>query len=228
MKKINIAIDGFAGCGKSTTAREVAKRLNYIFIDSGAMYRAVSLYLLEHNVDYQDVNSVNNALKFITIRFDFNEQKQLQTYLNNINVEQKIRTQYISEIVSEVSTIKSVRTFLVDQQKRMGEQKGVVMDGRDIGSVVFPDAELKIFMNASLDARVARRIKEYESKSVKITHDEIKKNLIHRDELDSTRKESPLIKSHDAIDIDTSLLSIEEQVEIVLNLANKIINACSE
>ncbi|MCE7995739.1 MAG: (d)CMP kinase [Roseivirga sp.] len=222
MKKINIAIDGFSGCGKSSTAKAVARVLDYKFIDTGAMYRAVTLYFLRNKVDLNDPAQVVDALSEITI--DFRPNKELgksETFLNQQNVEEEIRKMYVSEMVSPVSAIKAVRVAMVAQQQEMGKDRGVVMDGRDIASVVFPDAELKVFMKASDEARAKRRLKELEEKGERVSLDEIARNFRERDEQDSTRKESPLIQVPEAVVIDTSDLEFEDQVQKVLALAQE-------
>lgn len=220
--KINIAIDGLSGCGKSSTAKAVAKKLGYTFIDTGAMYRSVTLYFIQNEVDVNDAEAVAHALSQIKIEFIFNKELQkAETYLNQQNVEEEIRKLYVAERVSEVAAIKAVRVDMVRQQQEMGKAKGVVMDGRDIGSVVFPDAELKVFMTASTEVRAQRRMAELEAKGEKVVLDEIMKNLEERDRIDSTRAESPLIKVEDAIEIDTSNMQFEQQVEKVLNLATE-------
>lgn len=222
MKKINIAIDGFSGCGKSSTAKAVARVLDYKFIDTGAMYRAVTLYFLRNEVDLTSGTAVADALDQITI--DFRPNKELgksETFLNQQNVEEEIRKMYVSEMVSPVSAIKAVRVAMVAQQQEMGKDRGVVMDGRDIASVVFPDAELKVFMKASDEARAKRRLKELEEKGESVSLEEIARNFRERDEQDSTRKESPLIQVPEAIVIDTSDLEFEDQVQKVLTLAEE-------
>ncbi|WP_020527340.1 (d)CMP kinase [Flexithrix dorotheae] len=225
MKKINIALDGHAGGGKSTTAKILAKKLAYIYVDSGAMYRAITLFVIENDVDLNNTEAVENALRSIEIDFKLNEQNQHNdVFLNGKNVEDKIRKMEVTARVSEVSAIKEVREFLVKKQQEIGLKKGVVMDGRDIGTVVFPEAELKVFMTASIEARAQRRLMEMKAKGQEVNLEEIKQNLESRDHQDSTRKESPLRKAEDAIDIDTSDLTIEEQVEKILNLALQIIN----
>ncbi|WP_323756951.1 (d)CMP kinase [Roseivirga sp.] len=222
MKKINIAIDGFSGCGKSSTAKEVAKRLAYKFIDSGAMYRAVTLYMLQNKVNIKDEVQVLRALDAIIIDFRHNPQTgKSETFLNGVCVEEEIRKMYVSEFVSPVAAIKAVRVAMVAQQQEMGKDRGVVMDGRDIASVVFPDAELKIFMNASDEARARRRQAELEEKGEQASLEEIVKNFRERDLQDSTREESPLIQVPEAIVIDTSDLLFEEQVNKVLTLAKE-------
>lgn len=222
MKKINIAIDGHSGCGKSSTAKAVAKELGYKFIDTGAMYRSVTLYFLENNVEVTSKEQVERALKEIDINFQFNEKEQKnETFLNEQNVENDIRTMKIAESVSQVASTKEVRSAMVAQQQQMGKDKGVVMDGRDIASVVFPDAELKVFMTASTEVRAERRKLELAEKGEEVDLQEIIKNLKQRDEMDSTRVESPLIKVPEAIEIDTSNLKFEEQVQKVLDLARE-------
>jgi len=229
LKKIVIAIDGYSGCGKSTTARLVAQHLNYIYIDSGAMYRAVTLYLLQHNISYdQDSPHIQDALEHILIDFQINPSTALPiTLLNGVSVESEIRQPHISAIVSKVSALKTVRTAMVQQQRRMGKNKGIVMDGRDIGTVVFPDAELKIFMTASLGIRAMRREKELNARGITVSQQDIETNLKERDHLDMTRSESPLKQADDAIVIDTTGLSINQQVLQVCNLAQQKIHQYS-
>lgn len=228
MKKIVIAIDGYSGCGKSSTAKAVAKAMQYKFIDSGAMYRAVTLYFLQHNIELENEKSVLQALSVLKIDFRFNSVTQKnETFLNGENVESEIRKMYVSEMVSPVSAIKAVRVAMVAQQQQMGKEKGVIMDGRDIGSVVFPDAELKIFMTASDTARAKRRHMELKAQGEDVAIEEIADNFRSRDLQDTTRKESPLIKVDDAIEIDTSDLEFSEQVQQVLNLADTRVNYSS-
>lgn len=220
MSLINIAIDGLSGCGKSSTAKELAKALHYKFIDTGAMYRAVTFYFIENNIDLTNHDQVMNALSEIQIDFEFNQESEKnETLLNQQNVEKEIRKMYVAEKVSAVSAIKEVRLAMVAQQQQMGKDKGIVMDGRDIGSVVFPDAELKIFMTASTEVRAQRRQEELRGKGEPVSLEDIMKNLESRDHQDSTRAESPLMKVDDAIEIDTSDLRFEDQVQKVLNLA---------
>jgi cytidylate kinase len=215
--KIIIAIDGFSSCGKSTLAKELAARLGYNYIDSGAMYRAITLYFLRNNVDLKDPISVLDALACINLTFVHNEQtKSSEIHLNDENVAQNVRDMIISEKVSEVAAIKEVRSFAVAQQKRMGRKKGIVMDGRDIGTTVFPDAELKVFMTADPEVRVMRRFKEMYATNPHITIEEIRHNLELRDYIDSTREESPLHRAKDALLLDNSNLSREEQLEKVM------------
>ncbi len=219
LKTIIIAIDGYSGCGKSSTAKAVAARLSYAYIDTGAMYRAVTLYFYRHKVDYLSKGQVRKALTSILLEFKFDETtKSSHIYLNGENVESLIRQMHISERVSNVSTIAEVRHFLVAQQRLMGTKKGIVMDGRDIGTVVFPDAELKVFMTAQVPTRALRRQKELKSLGQEVELSEIINNLEKRDLIDSTREESPLRKADDAIEIDTTNLEFEEQVTKILEL----------
>jgi cytidylate kinase len=215
--KIIIAIDGYSSCGKSTLAKELAARLGYSYIDSGAMYRAITLYFMRNNVDIKDNSEILTAIADISLTFVFNNQKlSSDIHLNGEDVEPFIRDMIISEKVSEVAAIPEVRSFAVGQQKRMGRKKGIVMDGRDIGTTVFPDAELKIFMTADPEVRVMRRFKEMYAANPHTTLEDIKHNLELRDYIDSTREESPLRKAHDAIVLDNSNMSREEQLETAL------------
>lgn len=220
MEKIIIAIDGHSACGKSSTAKAVARELGYIYIDSGAMYRAVTLYFLQNNISETDPLQVEQALEDINISFK-NTSEGNQTFLNGVNVEKEIRDMAVTNHVSHVSAIPAVRKAMVAQQRRMSEQKGVVMDGRDIGTVVFPNAELKIFMTADFDIRAERRRQELLEKNIVVDFEEVKKNLVKRDELDSTRENSPLIQDSQAVVIDNSHLTFEEQVEKVVSLAKQ-------
>ncbi len=223
-KKIIITIDGWSSCGKSTLAKQLACELGYVYIDSGAMYRAITLYFLRNHIDWSDVKEVNEALQNIKIEFQFNKKsQQTEILLNGENVEYVIRDLVIAEKVSDVAAIKEVRSFAVAQQQRMGAEKGIVMDGRDIGTTVFPDAELKIFMTADIAVRVERRYKEYFEKNPNISIEEVKNNLEIRDYIDSNREVSPLRKAEDAIELDNTNLSIEEQLAIALKLAEKLI-----
>lgn len=223
MRKINIAIDGYSACGKSTTARLAARQLGYVFIDTGAMYRAVSLHFLRNGIPFEnETPELLDALAGIHLEFHLDQAGIPQMFLNGRDVEHEIRSQAVSQVVSEVSTLRSVRVAMVDQQRRMGEKKGVVMDGRDIGTVVFPDAELKIFMSASLAVRIRRRAAELAEKSIQMTDAEISENILHRDHIDSTRAESPLRKAADAIELDTTGLSIPQQVDFVVARAREI------
>ncbi|MEK6482255.1 (d)CMP kinase [Catalinimonas sp. 4WD22] len=225
MQDIIIALDGYSGCGKSSTAKKVAQALNYTYLDSGAMYRAVTLYLLKHHVNLQDPVAILEALENITISFSRNEDSRInETYLNGENVEEEIRKMEVSENVSAVSALPVVREKMVYQQRALGKNKRVVMDGRDIGSHVFPEAELKIFMTADLKVRARRRMNELAEKGIKVSLEEIESNLEERDKLDSSRKQSPLIKTEDAVEIDTTYLDFNEQVNKIVELAKKLIN----
>lgn len=220
MKNIIITIDGWSSCGKSTLARQLAKALGYIYIDSGAMYRAITLYFLRNHINWLDTEQVNSALADITIAFKFNDKtEQSEIYLNEENVEYLIRDLVIAEKVSDVAAIKEVRTFAVDQQQKMGAGKGIVMDGRDIGTTVFPDAELKFFMTADIAVRVERRYMEMFAKNPNVSIEDVKANLEMRDYIDSNREVSPLRKAADAIELDNSHLSVEEQLSIALEIA---------
>jgi len=220
MKKIIITIDGWSSCGKSTLAKQLAKALGYIYVDSGAMYRAITLYFLRNHVDWTDISAVKHALKDITLEFVYNaKSEQSEMYLNGENVEYVIRDLVVAEKVSEVAAIKEVRRFAVTQQHKMGKGKGMVMDGRDIGTVVFPDAELKIFMTADNAVRVERRFKELFEKNPNVTLDEVKSNLEMRDYIDSHRKVSPLHPAQDAILLDNTNLTENEQFQRALKWA---------
>lgn len=224
MGKIVIAIDGYSGCGKSSTAKAVAKELGYTYIDSGAMYRAATLHFLNNFLSPTNPQDVEKALKTMEITFHPNpDTGRQETFLNGLNVEDEIRSMRVSERVSEIATLKTVRHELVAQQQRLGKKKGVVMDGRDIGSVVFPGAELKVFMSAGLETRSIRRQQELLEKGELVDLDEIKNNLAERDRIDSTRKESPLLKMPEAIEIDTSNLTFESQVAQIVHQARQII-----
>jgi len=219
LRKIVIAIDGYSACGKSTTAKEVASILGYRYIDSGAMYRAVTLYFLEHHVALTNPKEVSRALQQIHISFKVNSKNISETYLNGLNVEQEIRKMRVSENVSQVSTIREVRHALVEQQRRMGKEKGVVMDGRDIGTVVFPNAELKLFMTADILVRAFRRQKELLDRGQLVDLDDVIDNLLQRDKTDTERVESPLRRADDAVVIDTTYIAIDEQVDETVRLA---------
>ncbi|MCH7398653.1 (d)CMP kinase [Belliella sp. DSM 107340] len=222
MSKIVIAIDGFSGCGKSSTAKAVAKALDYTYIDSGAMYRATTLHFLNKLTVLTNPRDIRNALESLNVSFQINPANQKQeTYLNGLNVEKEIRSMRVSNYVSEVSKIKEVRQELVSQQQKLGKKKGVVMDGRDIGTVVFPEAELKVFMTADLNIRAVRRQKEILEKGDLVEIKKIIQNLDERDKIDSTRKESPLKKAEDAVEIDTSLLEFDDQVDRIVSLAKE-------
>lgn len=222
MQKITIAVDGYSSCGKSTTAKRVAQRLGYSYIDTGAMYRSVTLYFLEHHITYSNDREVEKALENIHIEFRRNPNDgRNETFLNGLNVEDEIRKLYIANQVSEVSAIAAVRHAMVAQQRRMGKKKGVVMDGRDIGTVVFPDAELKIFMTADPIIRANRRQIELAERGDLVDLEDIIENIKKRDLIDTTRKESPLKKADDAIEIDTSYMTLDEQVDVVCLLADE-------
>jgi len=224
VRRITIALDGYAGCGKSTTAKAVARALHYLFIDSGAMYRAFTLHLQRVGIPYTDVDRVLAALPQAHIELQLGEEAaQRHVLLNGERVDDAIRSPEVSAQVSEVSAIAAVRRHMVEQQRRIGAAKGVVMDGRDIGTVVFPDAELKVFMTASLEARVLRRRAELERLGQPADLDAIRTNLQHRDHLDSTRAEGPLRQATDARVLDTTTLVIPQQVEIVLAWAQDLI-----
>lgn len=228
MKKIVIAIDGFSSTGKSTIAKQLAKALNYIYVDTGAMYRAVTYFALTNEFigeDFFDSEALLNQLKAIQITFKFNEDLGFaEVYLNGKNIEAEIRTLEVSKYVSPVATLSEVRRKLVEQQQLMGKDKGIVMDGRDIGTVVFPEAELKIFMNASAETRAKRRYKELIDRGHELTYEQVLENVTTRDRIDSTREDSPLTKAADAIEIDNSHLSIEQQLHSILKLAEEIIS----
>ncbi len=220
--KIIIAIDGYSSCGKSTLAKELAAKLGYNYIDSGAMYRAITLYFLRNGVSLTDHVQILDAIANINLSFVFNERRQASDiHLNDEDAEPYIRDMIVSEKVSEVAAIREVRSFAVAQQKRMGRKKGIVMDGRDIGTTVFPDAELKLFMTAEPAVRVMRRFKEMYVTNPAITIDEVRHNLELRDYIDSTREESPLHQAKDAILIDNSSLSRTEQLDLVLKLVKE-------
>ena len=220
MKKIIIAIDGYSACGKSTTAKVSASRLGYSYVDTGAMYRATTLYFHEHFINPTNPKAIAKALEEIHITFVYNpKMDRNETFLNGLNVEDEIRTMFISERVSEISAIPEVRRNMVALQKKMGKKRGLVMDGRDIGTAVFPDAELKIFMQADLFVRAHRRQQELLEQKQVIDIDKIIENLQKRDLIDTTRSEGPLRKAENAFVLDTTYMTVEEQVECVVNLA---------
>jgi cytidylate kinase len=222
MKKIIITLDGYSSCGKSTLAKQMAAHLNYVFIDSGAMYRAITLYFIRHRIDVTNSDAVIEALTHIHLAFKLNEQTgRADMYLNNENVEEEIRGLEVSNNVSQVAALEPVRIFSVAQQQLMGTQKGIVMDGRDIGTAVFPEAELKIFVTASPEVRVERRYQELVAKDPAITKAEIQANLEMRDHIDSTREFSPLKQAHDALVLDNSSLTRDEQLELALSWAQE-------
>lgn len=228
MKKIVIAIDGYSSCGKSTMAKNLARQLGYVYVDTGAMYRAVTLYALRHQLfeadGEVDAASLQRAMPDIRISFQFNKQTgKPDTYLNDELVEQEIRTMKVSEKVSKIAALPFVRTALVAQQQRMGKDKGIVMDGRDIGTVVFPHAELKIFVTASAEVRAQRRYDELQQKGMPARYDDILKNVQERDYIDSHREVSPLRKADDAIELDNSNLTIDEQQQWLLQQVDKVL-----
>lgn len=228
-KKIVIAIDGYSSCGKSTLAKSLARKLGYMYIDSGAMYRAVTLYALRKNWinnGEPDTRAIVSGIDQINITFRFDpETEQNTTYLNGENVEEEIRQLEVSQNVSPVSTIKEVRQAMVKLQQQMGKEKGIVMDGRDIGTVVFPNAELKIFMTADPEIRAMRRFRELESKGLEVSMDEIRRNIGQRDHIDQNRTESPLRKADDAVVLDNSYLTPEEQLQWAENKVREIIGS---
>ena len=229
MNKITIAIDGYSSTGKSTLAKQLAKHLGYVYVDTGAMYRAVTLFAMQNGyiqADTFDKQSLINSLPFIKLRFQFNPELGFaEMYLNDANVENEIRTLEVSNFVSKIAEVSEIRAKLVEQQQAMGNKKAIVMDGRDIGTVVFPNAELKVFMTASPETRAQRRYDELQSKGQNVSFDEVYKNVQERDYIDTHRDDSPLVKADDAIEIDNSYLTREEQFDAVLELANEVINS---
>jgi cytidylate kinase len=227
MNKITIAIDGFSSTGKSTVAKQLAKALGYVYVDTGAMYRAVTYYAMQNGlINVSDFNSeaLIYQLPKIKLSFKFNEALGFaEVYLNDVNVEKKIRTLEVSGFVSKVAAVSEVRKKLVEQQQKMGQDKGVVMDGRDIGTVVFPNAELKLFMTASAETRAERRYQELIERGDKVEYNDVLKNVQERDYIDSNREDSPLTKADDAIEIDNSNLTLEEQFNKILRLAKMTI-----
>lgn len=227
MKKINIAVDGYSSTGKSTIAKQLAGELGYIYVDSGAMYRAVTLYAMQegyiNNNSFHKEQLIDN-LNNINLKFIFNKQLGFaEIYLNGVNVDTEIRSLDVADLVSTVAAISEIRSYLVKQQLAFGVDKGVVMDGRDIGTVVFPDAALKLFITSSPETRARRRFDELKNRGDKVDYNSILQNVKNRDHLDSTRKDSPLIKAKDAIEIDTTNLSISEQFELALRYAKESI-----
>lgn len=227
MKKITIAIDGFSSTGKSTIAKQISKHLGYSYVDSGAMYRAVTWFAMQNNFinkDGFDIDALMSHLDDIHISFVFNNDVGFaEVYLNNENVEKHIRTLEVSSFVSKVAEISEVRRMLVKQQQKLGKGKGVVMDGRDIGTVVFPDAELKLFITATSEHRAKRRFDELINKGDKVLYEDVLKNVEERDYIDSHRKDSPLVIADEAIEIDNSNLTLEEQFSIILDLINEVL-----
>ena len=228
MQNITIAIDGFSSTGKSTVAKQLAKHLGYIYVDTGAMYRAVTLYTMQNgwiDKDHFDVMALVSNLDKIVISFTFNPELGFaEVYLNGVNIEREIRTLEVSSFVSKVAAIPEVRYQLVKQQQKMGKDKGVVMDGRDIGTVVFPYAELKLFMTASADKRAIRRFDELIGRGDDVKYEDVLRNVQERDYIDSHREDSPLVQAEDAIEIDNSDLTLQEQFDTVLNLVNKTLS----
>src|SRR6476661_7916624 len=226
MKKIIVTVDGLSSAGKSTLAKALAKKLSYVYVDSGAMYRAITLYFLRNNIDWNNKKEIQKALREIQLDFRVNERTGAsEIHLNDENVEYLIRELIIAEKVSEIAAIKEVRAFAVAQQHKFGAKKGIIMDGRDIGTVVFPKAELKIFMTADSAVRVERRFKELYEKNPNITIEEIKSNLEMRDYMDSHREVSPLKKAQDAIELDNTNLTEVQQLQKALVLAQQRIGA---
>lgn len=227
-QKITIAIDGYSSTGKSTVAKQLAKELGYVYVDTGAMYRAVTLYTLRKKFiseDHFDKDALIAELPLIKLKFIFNPEVGYgEMYLNDEKVEREIRQMEVSQYVSRVAAVPEVREMLVAQQQEMGREKGIVMDGRDIGTVVFPDAELKIFMTASAEERAGRRFKELTERGEEVTYQEVLENVEERDLLDTTRKDSPLVKAGDAKEIDNSHLTLAGQFEKILELYNEAIN----
>ncbi len=227
MQKITIAIDGFSSTGKSTLAKQLAKALGYIYVDTGAMYRAITLFAMRNKfvgVEQENINALIKLLPKASLKFVFNEELGFaEMYLNGENVEKEIRSIEVSNQVSRVATIEEVRHKLVDMQKEMGKEKGIVMDGRDIGTVVFPDAELKVFMTASPETRAYRRYKELLDKGDTVSYEEVLKNIQNRDYVDSHREFSPLKRAEDAIDFDNSDMGMEEQFDRIYNHALRVI-----
>lgn len=222
MKDIIVAIDGYSACGKSTLARQLAARLNYLYLDTGAMYRALALYILEQNISWKEPSALLKIFDSVHISFHFDTLKdQYRTFLNKRDVEDNIRTMQVSNLVSEIAAVSSVRKFLVQQQRAIGAQKKIVLDGRDIGTVVFPDAELKIFVIADMEVRIQRRHTELEAAGFNVSSDDIRKNLNKRDHEETTRSDSPLKRADDAILLDTSYLSQQQQLDIALAWAHE-------
>ena len=218
-KNVIITIDGWSSCGKSTLAKQLAKKLGYVYIDSGAMYRAITLYFLRNHIDWTDASEVETALDNIHLHFEYNDKsKQSEIYLNDENVEYVIRDLVIAEKVSDVAAIAAVRKFAVSQQQKMGKKGSTVMDGRDIGTTVFPKAEFKIFMTADIAVRVERRFKELFEKNPNVTVEEVTSNLEMRDYIDSNREVSPLRKAKDAIVLDNTNISMSQQLDIALKM----------
>jgi cytidylate kinase len=228
MKKITIALDGFSSTGKSTLAKQIAKELGYVYVDTGAMYRGITYYAMQHQLvseQYLDKEGLIAQLPQIKLQFKFNPALGFaEMYVNEINVEQAIRTIEVSRLVSKIAEISEVRAKLVEQQQQMGKDKGIVMDGRDIGTIVFPDAELKIFMTASAKTRAQRRFEELVEKGQHVSFEEVLQNVEERDYIDTHRADSPLVKAHDAIELDNSVMTKQEQFDVVMDLVQQKLN----
>ena len=226
MNNITIAIDGYSSTGKSTLAKQLAKHLGYVYVDTGAMYRAITFFAMQNGYiskDFFDKETLINSLSSIKLHFEFNAELGFaEMYLNSVNIEKEIRTIEVSNFVSKIAEVSQVRAKLVEQQQEMGKNKGIVMDGRDIGTVVFPDAELKIFMTASPETRAQRRFDELQAKGDAVSYEEVLQNVQERDYIDTHREDSPLIIADDAIEIDNSYLTREEQFNVVLELVNEV------
>ncbi|WP_291274888.1 (d)CMP kinase [Flavobacterium sp.] len=225
MKKITIALDGFSSTGKSTLAKQIAKELGYVYVDTGAMYRGITYYAMQHQLvseQYLDKEGLIAQLPQIKLQFKFNPALGFaEMYVNEVNIEQAIRTIEVSRLVSKIAEISEVRAKLVEQQQQMGKDKGIVMDGRDIGTIVFPDAELKIFMTASSKTRAQRRFEELVEKGQHVSFEEVLQNVEERDYIDTHRADSPLVKAHDAIEIDNSVMTKQEQFDVVMDLVQQ-------
>ena len=228
MKKITIALDGFSSTGKSTLAKQIAKELGYVYVDTGAMYRGITYYAMQHQLvseQYLDKEGLTAQLPQIKLQFKFNPALGFaEMYVNEINVEQQIRTIEVSRLVSKIAEISEVRAKLVEQQQQMGKDKGIVMDGRDIGTIVFPDAELKIFMTASAKTRAQRRYDELIEKGQQVSFEEVLQNVEERDYIDTHRADSPLVKAYDAIELDNSVMTKQEQFDVVMDLVQQKLN----
>lgn len=228
MNKITIAIDGFSSTGKSTLAKQLAQHLGYVYVDTGAMYRAVTYDAMQHKciaADYLNKEGLLDRLPNVKLHFEFNTELGFaEMFLNGVNVEKEIRTLEVSSFVSKIAEVSEVRAKLVEQQQEMGKEKGIVMDGRDIGTVVFPHAELKIFMTASSETRAQRRFDELQAKGDTVSYEEVLKNVQERDYIDTHRDDSPLVKAEDAVEIDNSYLTREEQFQAVLELVEEVTN----
>lgn len=218
MKNIVVAIDGHSGCGKSSTAKAVAGRLNFTYIDSGAMYRAATLFLMRNKVDFGDIGKIKSLANQISVDFEQDREGNFVTLLNGDHVESEIRSLEVSQLVSQFSKVKELREAMVELQRKLSKDRSVIMDGRDIGTVVFPNADLKIFMTADLEVRAQRRLLELKSQGKNLTIEEVVANLQSRDDMDSSREESPLLKAEDAVVIDTTHLNMEEQIDMVVEL----------